>query len=100
MKLYAIVRLHVLKHSLSTRITINFESLSSDPQEPNVNPDNVTVTSMYPRSELDPETEHGPAGSLSGDPCTSKESKDLIFQCFHMILLHFFLTISLITHSH
>jgi len=32
-----------------------FLSLSSDPQELNDNPDNVILTSVYPRSELDPE---------------------------------------------
>jgi len=32
-----------------------FQSLLSDPQELNEKPDNVTVTNMYPHSELDPE---------------------------------------------
>jgi len=41
--------------SLSTRITIIFQSLSSDPQEPNEKLDNVTLNNMYPHSELDPE---------------------------------------------
>ena len=46
---------HVLMPSLSTRITIIFQSLSSDPQELNEKLDNATLTSMYPHSELDPE---------------------------------------------
>jgi len=94
---------HVLMPSLSTRITIIFQSLSSDPQEPNEKLDNVTLNNMYPHSELDPELDSQNMDQLQLAPSVvilvrMKKSEDSTYtpQNFHLILLHFSSAISLL----